>query len=1184
MKATFFSSSSQKIFITTTIIAMVLAILQVIPVHAADTNLQSPTQDIATAAGDGDGFELNPANAYADGGGFASNINGGGDQHIYYGYDLSAIPSGDIIDGIEVRLDWYLDSISATNSMSVQLSWDGGTTWTAAQSTTPTEPIVETTMVLGGPLNNWGHTWSVTSLNATNELSSTNFRVRVNSNSSSTFRDFYLDWIPVRVYSHTPPEIDIQGNAISITNGDNTPVAADDTEFGNVEIGFIVDHTFTILNTGPTTLNLSNVTLTGSPGFSVQTPPAASVPPAGSTTFVIRFAPTATGFSNSKTATFFVDTNDPDENPYTFDVHGTRLINEINIRGNGIMITDGDVTPSLTDGTNWGNVGVGVAVDRTFTINNTGTADLTIGAITFVGGNAADFSVVSAPISPVLPGGSTTFTIRLTAGALALRSTTLNIVNDDSNENPYDFSIQGNGITGASEIEVLKNNITITDGDITPSTIDGTDLGSVVIGNSTVVTYIIKNNGAVNLTIGAFTFTGDFSLATAPATPVTPGSSTTFQVRFTPASTGVINGTVSFANNDASENPYNFSLTGTGVNNAPTDISLSNSAVDENQPINTVVGTLTATDPDAGAMFTFSLACAVASVDDASFNIGGANLRTSALFDFETKSVYNICIRVTDQGGLTFDKIFVVSVNDLNEISPTVTINQAVGQADPTNASPIVFDVVFSVTVADFDATDVTISGIAGLPSISVIGAGTTYTVSVTGMASGETVAATLAAGVAHDAAGNASNASTSTDNTVTYNTSAFNVTINQAAGQADPANTLPINFTVVFSAATTDFATGDVTLSGTAGATTATVTGSGTTYNVSVSGMTTNGTVIATIAGGVATDTATNPNVASISTDNTVTYDSVYPTVVSTDLTVSYTGTGPGSFIATFSKDVDNPAGNTGTDDVTNPTNYLLVNKGTNSVANTASCASGIVIDDTQVTVTSVIYNRATFQATVTLASALPVGSYRLFICGTTSIVDLAGNPLNGGTDYTFDFVVQAVSARLPGTGFPQGKVTTLPFQPMDKMYTTTDLWLEIPKLGIKMSIAGVPKINDGWDVTWLDKKAGWLNGSAYPTWNGNSVLTGHVWDALNKPGPFAQLKSLKYGDQVKIHAFGMVYTYEITESSLITNTDAKTAFKHEDKSVITLITCESYKEVSGTYTYRRMVRAVLMSVTKEK
>ncbi|HWB33953.1 MAG TPA: MBG domain-containing protein, partial [Candidatus Paceibacterota bacterium] len=98
-------------------------------------------------------------------------------------------------------------------------------------------------------------------------------------------------------------------------------------------------------------------------------------------------------------------------------------------------------------------------------------------------------------------------------------------------------------------------------------------------------------------------------------------------------------------------------------------------------------------------------------------------------------------------------------------------------------------------------------------------------------------------------------------------------VTINQAVGQADPATASPIDFTVIFSSAVNDFSTGDVTLSGTAGATTATVTGSGNTYSVAVSGMTQSGTVIASVAAGVAHDSSNNANSASTATDNTVTY-----------------------------------------------------------------------------------------------------------------------------------------------------------------------------------------------------------------------------------------------------------------------------------------------------------------------
>ena len=107
---------------------------------------------------------------------------------------------------------------------------------------------------------------------------------------------------------------------------------------------------------------------------------------------------------------------------------------------------------------------------------------------------------------------------------------------------------------------------------------------------------------------------------------------------------------------------------------------------------------------------------------------------------------------------------------------------------------------------------------------------------------------------------------------------------INQAASQADPTSTSPINFTVVFNENVTGFATGDVTLSGTAGATTATVTGSGALYNVAVTGMTTGGTVIATIPAAVATGAITGlPNAASVSMDDTVTFSLIVGPIITT-------------------------------------------------------------------------------------------------------------------------------------------------------------------------------------------------------------------------------------------------------------------------------------------------------------
>ena len=118
----------------------------------------------------------------------------------------------------------------------------------------------------------------------------------------------------------------------------------------------------------------------------------------------------------------------------------------------------------------------------------------------------------------------------------------------------------------------------------------------------------------------------------------------------------------------------------------------------------------------------------------------------------------------------------------VDTVAPTVTVEQAAGQADPTNLSPINFTVVFSEAVSNFTGSDVTLSGTApGTLVATVTGSGATYNVAVKGMTGPGTVVATIAAGAVHDAAGNLNADSTSLDNTVTYTATPPTVTINQA-------------------------------------------------------------------------------------------------------------------------------------------------------------------------------------------------------------------------------------------------------------------------------------------------------------------------------------------------------------------------------------------------------------------
>jgi LPXTG-site transpeptidase (sortase) family protein len=150
---------------------------------------------------------------------------------------------------------------------------------------------------------------------------------------------------------------------------------------------------------------------------------------------------------------------------------------------------------------------------------------------------------------------------------------------------------------------------------------------------------------------------------------------------------------------------------------------------------------------------------------------------------------------------------------------------------------------------------------------------------------------------------------------------------------------------------------------------------------------------------------------------------------------------------------------------------------------------------------------------------------------------------------------------------------------------YKKTNLWVEIPRLKLKMDIVGVPfdpKKSD-WNLTWLASNAGWLDGTAYPTHSGNSAITAHTTLASGLPGPFAKLDTLSYGDQVIVHLDGQKYIYEVRENKRVLPDAVKSVLKHEEYPWLTLITCQSYNEQTKEYTYRNVVRAVLIKLAKE-
>ena len=212
---------------------------------------------------------------------------------------------------------------------------------------------------------------------------------------------------------------------------------------------------------------------------------------------------------------------------------------------------------------------------------------------------------------------------------------------------------------------------------------------------------------------------------------------------------------------------------------------------------------------------------------------------------------------------------------------PTVTIEQAVTQTDPTNISPVNFTVTFSEAVTGFDVGDISLGGTATGPITALItGTGPSYNVAVSGMSGDGTVTATVIAGGCTDLTGNTNTISTSTDNSVLFQISAFTVTLNQAIGQADPTNLLPIIYSVDFSRNVSDFTFDDIVWTGTANGISGNVSGSGTTYSVNITNIALDGSVIATIPSDKVHDNLAIGNQASTSIDNTIIFDNTRPAI----------------------------------------------------------------------------------------------------------------------------------------------------------------------------------------------------------------------------------------------------------------------------------------------------------------
>jgi len=267
--------------------------------------------------------------------------------------------------------------------------------------------------------------------------------------------------------------------------------------------------------------------------------------------------------------------------------------------------------------------------------------------------------------------------------------------------NELQIDVNGDGVIGAGDITVVMNNMA---GSLTDANF------SVIMPNHAPTDILLSNaavaeNSAPGAVIGSlsdvdvdagdtatFTLTDDAGglFAIAGGNLVVAGA-----LDYEAASSHQV--TVQVA--DSANNTFSKTIQVgvTNVNEAPTAVLLSNASVAENSAPNTVIGALSAIDPDAGDTATFTL------LDNAGglFAINGANLVVAGALDYESATSHQVTVRATDAGGLTHDATFTIATTNVNEAPTAVLLsNTSIAENSPANT------VVGALSAVDPDAGD----------------------------------------------------------------------------------------------------------------------------------------------------------------------------------------------------------------------------------------------------------------------------------------------------------------------------------------------------------------------------------------------------------------------------------------------------------------------------------------------
>jgi|GEM_PF-6610464 len=355
------------------------------------------------------------------------------------------------------------------------------------------------------------------------------------------------------------------GSEIVVKHGNVTIDEGSVYDIGMEYIGYTLQVEFRIYNMGMNDLVLSGnpfIECTGDTDvFNVNDPLSTIISSGDSTGFLVEFTPSSNGY---KTITISIKNNDLDNSEFNFSVRGNGA--DVPAPDIAVFIDDNNFADAPYNNTyDFDDVPTGVGNQAVFTIRNIGLAELSVSSINKISGNTGDFNITFSPATVGVQ-QSISFTVTFTPSVKGVRTCGMRIASSDPDNYNYDFTVTGRGV---------EPEIYVYDGDTGSEIPLGSNynFGNLTVGKMKELMLTIRNDSTTSTDLELtgsplISMTGssafDLDIATL-ITPIHTGNYFYSFIRFEPGSPGSVSATINIPNNDPNENPYHFTVSGTGV-------------------------------------------------------------------------------------------------------------------------------------------------------------------------------------------------------------------------------------------------------------------------------------------------------------------------------------------------------------------------------------------------------------------------------------------------------------------------------------------------------------------------------------------------------------------------------------------------------------------------------------------